>query len=69
MGTAVITGSTKGIGRGLAEDFVKLGHNAVICSRNPADVERVSAEITAIGPGKCSGVACDNTNRLEALDQ
>jgi short-subunit dehydrogenase len=69
MSTAVITGSTKGIGRGLAENFVKLGHNAVICSRNQADVDRVAAELTAIGPGKCSGVACDTTDKaqLQAL--
>lgn len=73
MGTAVITGSTKGIGRGLAEAFVKRGHNAVICSRNQADVERVAAEITAqgstSGAARCSGVACDNTDKaqLQAL--
>ena len=65
MSTAVITGSTKGIGRGLAEDFVKLGHNAVICSRNQQDVDRVAAEITAMGPGKCSGVACDNSDKAQ----
>jgi short-subunit dehydrogenase len=69
MVTAVITGSTKGIGRGLAEEFVKRGHNAVICSRSQTDVERVAAEITAIGPGKCSGIACDTTNlqQVQAL--
>jgi NAD(P)-dependent dehydrogenase (short-subunit alcohol dehydrogenase family) len=65
MVTAVITGSTKGIGRGLAEEFVKRGHNAVICSRNPADVERVAAEISAIGRGKCSGIACDTTSKQQ----
>jgi len=69
MGTAVITGSTKGIGRGLAEAFTRLGHNAVICSRNQEDVDRVAAEITAEGGGRCSGVACDNTDKsqLQAL--
>jgi short-subunit dehydrogenase len=65
MVTAVISGSTKGIGRGLAEEFIKRGHNAVICSRNLADVERVSSELAAIGPGKCSGAACDITNKQQ----
>jgi len=69
MLTAVITGSTKGIGRGLAEEFVKRGHNAVICSRSIADVERVAVELTAMGAGKCSGVACDISDKqqLQAL--
>jgi len=65
MVTAVITGSTKGIGRGLAAEFIKRGHNAVICSRNQADVERVAAELEAIGPGKCTGIACDTTNKQQ----
>jgi short-subunit dehydrogenase len=67
--TVVITGSTKGIGRGLAEDCVRRGHNAVICSRTAADVERVAAEVSASGPGDCSGIACDNTDKsqLQAL--
>ena len=69
MGTVVITGSTKGIGRGLAEEFIKRGHNAVISSRNPADVEKVSQALASIGPGKCTGIACDITDKgqLEAL--
>jgi short-subunit dehydrogenase len=69
MGTVVITGSTKGIGRGLAEEFIKRGHNAVISSRNLADVEKVSQALASIGPGKCTGIACDITDKgqLEAL--
>ena len=69
MATVVVTGSTKGIGRGLAEEFIKRGHNAVISSRNPADVERMSRELAAIGPGGCSGIACDiaDKSRLQAL--
>ncbi|MCP4001145.1 MAG: SDR family oxidoreductase [Gammaproteobacteria bacterium] len=65
MGTVVITGSTKGIGRGLAEEFIKRGHNAVISSRNPADVEKVSRALAAIGPGKCSGITCDITDKSQ----
>ncbi len=65
MSTVVITGSTKGIGRGLAEAFVRRGHNAVICSRNPADVERVAAEIGELGEGRCSGISCDTTDKAQ----
>ncbi|MDP7041658.1 MAG: SDR family NAD(P)-dependent oxidoreductase, partial [Gammaproteobacteria bacterium] len=49
MATIVVTGSTKGIGRGLAEEFIKLGHNVVICSRNLTDVERVARELDELG--------------------
>ena len=65
MQTVVVTGSTKGIGRALAEDFVRRGHNAVICSRNQADVDRVAAEITQSGAGSCSGVRCDTTDKAQ----
>ena len=69
MATVVITGSTKGIGRGLAEEFIKRGHNAVICSRNQADVDRVVGELSAMGPGKSSGRTCDivDKDQLQAL--
>jgi short-subunit dehydrogenase len=66
MKTVVVTGSTKGIGRGLAEEFVKRGHNSVICSRNAADVERVAAELSQLGPGTCTGTACDTTDKAQA---
>jgi len=65
MVTAVITGSTKGIGRGLAEEFLKRGHNAVICSRNASDVERVAAELNAAGGDSCAGIACDITDKSQ----
>ena len=69
MATAVITGSTKGIGRGLAEEFIKRGHNAVICSRSQTDVDKAVTELNALGPGKCAGLSCDNTikSQLQAL--
>jgi short-subunit dehydrogenase len=65
MATAVITGSTKGIGRGLAEEFIKRGHNAVICSRSQPDVDKAVAELNTLGPGKCTGLSCDITQKSE----
>ena len=38
MATVVITGSTKGVGRGLANEFARLGHNVVISSRSQDDI-------------------------------
>ena len=44
MSSIVITGSTKGVGRGLANEFAKLGHNVVITSRRQADIASVTEE-------------------------
>jgi len=56
--TVVITGSTQGIGRGLAAEFCQRGHNVVVAGRNE---ERVSDTISALSdaPGKVSGQPCD----------
>jgi len=68
MFNVVITGSTKGIGRGLAEEFLRRGHNAVICSRSAADVEAALTDLNGAG-GRCSGLPCDTSDKtqLEAL--
>ena len=45
MSSIVITGSTKGVGRGLANEFAKLGHDVVITSRRQADIAGVTEEM------------------------
>lgn len=65
MSNVVITGSTKGIGRGLAENFIQRGHNVVVSSRSQADAQRVAEELTALGPGKATGTLCDVSNKSQ----
>jgi len=56
----VITGSTKGIGLGLAREFLKRGHNVVISSRGSAAVEKALAGLQAEFPGrKIVGKVCE----------
>lgn len=47
--TAVITGSTKGIGRAIAEAMGRQGANVVISSRKPEACEAVAAALAAEG--------------------
>lgn len=65
MSNVVITGSTKGVGRGLAEEFIKRSHNVAVSSRGPADVDRVVAELSSLGPGKAVGTVCDVTDKAQ----
>jgi NAD(P)-dependent dehydrogenase (short-subunit alcohol dehydrogenase family) len=55
--TIVITGSTKGIGLGLAEEFLKRGHNVVISGRRQDTVDAVVTKLNA--GGRAIGIACD----------
>ncbi len=56
---SVITGSTKGIGKAVAEALLREGDAVVVSSRTPADVERVAAELSDEGSGGVHGIACD----------
>lgn len=51
--TAIITGSTRGIGRAIAEGFLAAGANVVVSSEDTADTTRVATELG------CFGVPCD----------
>lgn len=58
--TIVITGSTKGIGYGLAEEFLKRGHNVVVSGRNQ---ERLDKAVSALAANykNVAGCLCDVT--------
>ena len=63
---AVITGGTKGIGLGIAAEFIKEGAKVVIGGRNPETGKAGVAELEELG-GQAFFVACDVGN-LDSLD-
>jgi 3-oxoacyl-[acyl-carrier protein] reductase len=70
--TAIITGSSRGIGESTAKRFAAEGANVVVTSRSPEEIEAVAAEINdSDRPGEAIPVECDVTDRdaVEALIQ
>lgn len=60
MKTIVITGSTRGIGFGLAENFLKLGQQVVVCGRSQGGVDRALDSLREQFPeGSVAGIPCD----------
>ncbi len=64
---AIVTGSSRGIGRAIAESMADVGASVVICSRKLAPCEEVRDGILAKG-GKAIALAC-NTGRREELEE
>ena len=56
---ALVTGSSRGIGRGVAMRLVQEGANVVFCARGAVALEEVVA--SARGPGSARGVVADVT--------
>lgn len=67
MKTVVITGSTRGIGRGLAEAFLARGCKVVISGRSAAAVEKTVAELSVKHAGRVEGAACE-ISRVEQIE-
>ena len=57
--TAVVTGSTKGIGRAIAEALLREGVNVCVSARHEDEVERAVGEMADAGEGRVAGAVCD----------
>ncbi|WP_226480210.1 SDR family NAD(P)-dependent oxidoreductase [Natrinema amylolyticum] len=67
---AIVTGSSSGIGKSIAERFADDGVDVVVCSREQDNVDPVAEEINeSDSPGRALAVECDVTDReaVEAL--
>jgi len=64
----VITGSTKGIGLGMAREFLKRGHDVVISSRHADAVAAVTDGLQSEFPQRrLAGLACDDYAQVQGL--
>lgn len=56
---AIVTGGSKGIGRGIVTVFVENGAKVVFCARGAAAGETLEAELNKNAPGCCKFISCD----------
>lgn len=55
----LVTGSSRGIGRGIAEAFLKEGATVLLTGRDAADIEASRAELAEIHGDHVRAIACD----------
>jgi len=66
---ALITGGSKGIGKGCVQTFVAAGANVVFCARKADEGESLAQELNSQGTGEATFVSCDvsKTNAVRNL--
>ncbi|KDO34110.1 hypothetical protein SPRG_01381 [Saprolegnia parasitica CBS 223.65] len=57
--TVLITGGSRGIGKMIAEAFVRNHAKVYISSRDAKVCDQTAAELTAVGPGQCIAIPAD----------
>ena len=62
--TAIVTGSRRGIGKGIAIALAKEGCNIIVSDIDQKDCEEVAKEIKKLGV-KALGIKCDVSNKAE----
>lgn len=56
---ALVTGGTKGIGRGIAEALIRSGADVCICARKQDELDTALAELQLLGKDCAFGKVCD----------
>jgi 3-oxoacyl-[acyl-carrier protein] reductase len=63
--TAIVTGGTKGIGRGIAEGLVREGANVCISARSRNEIDNTVANLLALGKARVTGLVADVRNCVQ----
>jgi 3-oxoacyl-[acyl-carrier protein] reductase len=64
--SVIVTGASRGIGKGIAQVFANKGAQVLVVSRNLGPAEATASEICAVG-GKASALAADyRTGRMRS---
>jgi 3-oxoacyl-[acyl-carrier protein] reductase len=66
--SALITGGSEGLGKGMALKFAEAGANVAIIARRVDALEAARAEIEAAGPGGAHAISCDLTDAAATAD-
>ncbi len=56
---AIVTGGTKGIGRGIAEALARAGAGVIIAARRSEEIEQTVHDLEKLGAGPITGFSCD----------
>ena len=63
----MVTGASRGLGRGIARGFGRLGAKVFVTGRTAADLDLAVTEITELG-GTASAIVCDHSDDEQVAD-
>ena len=62
---AIVTGGTKGIGRGIAEALARQGVNVCLSARKESEIDEANQALNKLGGGSAIGLVCDVRDHVQ----